>query len=296
MTAMKEYHIINPAAGHGTAPDEAKKTASADAILYYTTGVGDARAYLAKTLAGITEDVRVFAWGGDGTIGEVVSGIMDAGAADHAILTACPAGTGNDFVRMFADTAPGTELRLDLLSCADRYVLNMVNIGFDCEAAERMSVWKKKPFVRGPLAYIFGVLEVLTRLRGYPLKITYTDADGAVCTEEGLYLLCAAANGQYCGGGFRGAPTASLSDGFAEFLIVDHIPRKRIFSLIGLYRAGTHVDADGKPVPKIADVLRYVRASRITVSGMDIVCLDGDIARKNEIEINVVPGALRYMV
>ena len=296
VTAMKEYHIINPAAGHGTAPAAARKAASADAVLYCTTGVGDARRYLAKALSGITEDVRVFVWGGDGTIGEAVSGIMDAHAAGHAILTACPAGTGNDFVRMFSDTAPGTELRLDLLSCADRYVLNMVNIGFDCEAAHRMSAWKKKPFVRGPLAYIFGVLEVLLHLRGYPLRIAYTDLHGEEHTEEGLYLLCAAANGQYCGGGFRGAPTASLTDGWAELLIVDHIPHKRIFSLIGLYRAGTHVDAEGKPVPAIADVLRYVRASHIKVRGMDIVCLDGEILAGNEIDIAVLPGALRYMV
>lgn len=293
---MKEYHIINPAAGHGTAPEAAKKQASADAILYYTTGVGDARRYLAETLSGITEDVRVFVWGGDGTIGEVVSGIMDAGAADHAILTACPAGTGNDFVRMFADVGAGTEFRLDLLSCAGRYVLNMVNIGFDCEVAHRMSAWKKKPLIRGPLAYICAVVEVLTRLRGTSMKITYTDERGETYTEEGTFLLCAAANGQYCGGGFRGAPTASLSDGIAEFLIVDHIPRRRIFSLIGLYRAGTHVDADGTPVPAIADVLRYVHATNITVSGMDIVCLDGEILPLNEIDIAVVPGALRYMV
>lgn len=293
---MKEYHIINSAAGHGTAPDAAKKRASSDVILYYTTGVGDARRYLSQALSGITEDVRVFVWGGDGTIGEAVSGIMDANAAGHAILTACPSGTGNDFVRMFSGAEAGAEFRLDVLRCAGRYVLNMVNIGFDCEVADRMSAWKKKPFVRGPLAYLCAVVEVLTRLRGTPLHITYTDENGVTHTEEGTFLLCAAANGQYCGGGFRGAPTASLSDGLAEFLIVDHIPRRRIFSLIGLYRAGTHIGADGKPVPAIADVLRYIRASRIFVSGMEIVCLDGEIETAKEIDIAVVPGALRYMV
>ena len=293
---MREYHIINPAAGHGTAPEAAKKQASADAVLYYTTGVGDARRYLAETLSGITEEVRVFVWGGDGTIGEAVSGIMDANAAEHAILTACPAGTGNDFVRMFADLEAGTEFRLDLLSCADRHVLNMVNIGFDCEVAHRMSAWKKKPFIRGPLAYICAVVEVLTRLRGTSLHITYTDENGETHTEDGTFLLCAAANGQYCGGGFRGAPTASLSDGVAEFLIVDHIPRRRIFSLIGLYRAGTHIGSDGKPVAAIADVLRYIHATKISVSGMDIVCLDGEIETEKEIDIAVVPDVLRYMV
>ena len=82
----------------------------------------------------------------------------------------------------------------------------------------------------------------------------------------------------------------------AEFLIVDHIPRRRIFSLIGLYRAGTHIGDDGKPVAAIADVLRYIHATKISVSGMDIVCLDGEIETAKEIDIAVVPDVLRYMV
>lgn len=293
---MKEYHIINPAAGHGNALDEARKEASPDAILYTTTGVGDARRYLAETLYDITEDIRVFVWGGDGTIGEAVSGIMDAGAAEHAILTARSAGTGNDFVRIFADTEPGTELQLDLLSCGDRYVLNMVNIGFDCAIADRMNFWKKKPFIYGPLAYICAALEIIIKLQKTSMRIDYTDENGETHTEEGSFLLCAAANGQFCGGGFRGAPTARPDDGIANLLIVDMIPRRRILSLIGLYRAGTHVDENGVPVPAIADVLRYVRCRSAHISGMKIVCLDGEILPFGEIGIEVLPAALRYRV
>ena len=293
---MKEYHIINPAAGHGTALDAAKKQASPDAILYMTTGVGDARRYLAKTLADLAEDVSVFVWGGDGTIGEAVSGIMDADAADHAILTACPAGTGNDLVKMFSGEAHGTEYRLDLFSCGGRYVLNMVNIGFDCAVADRMSAWKKKPFIRGPLAYLCAALEVIIKLKKNSLHIEYTDEDGIDHVENGTFLLCAAANGQFCGGGFRGAPTASLTDGIAELLIVDMIPRRRILSLIGLYRAGTHVDEQGQPVPQIADVLRYIRCRRARISGMKIVCLDGEITQAEDLEITILPRTLRYMV
>lgn len=293
---MKEYHIINPAAGQGTASEAAKKQASADAILYYTTGIGDARRYLAQTLKDLTEDVRIYVWGGDGTIGEAVSGIMDANAAEHAILTACPAGTGNDFVRVLDGAAPGTEVRVDLFSCGDRHVLNMVNIGFDCAVADRMSVWKKKPLIRGAMAYLCAALEVIIKLRKTPLRIAYTDENGTEHTEEGTFLLCAVANGQFCGGGFRGAPTASLEDGLAELLIVDMIPRRRILSLIGLYRAGTHVDANGLPVPKIADVLRYVRCRRVQISGMQIACLDGEIVPMEQLEITMLPKALRYMV
>lgn len=291
---MKEYHIINPAAGQGTAPTAAKSRAAQDAVLYITTGIGDARRYLANELAGITEDVRIYVWGGDGTVGEAVSGIMDANAADHAILTACPAGTGNDFVRLFADTPADTELRIDLLQTEDRYVLNMVNIGFDCAVADRMNAWKKKPFISGSLAYICGVAEVLFKPLGTPMTVSYTDENGVSHTEENKLLLCAIANGQYCGGGFRGAPTASPEDGICELLIVDTIPRTRFLSLVGLYRAGTHVDADGTPVDKIADVLRYVRCREVTVSGMKLVCRDGEISENDTLTVKVLPRVLRY--
>ncbi|MBQ7983746.1 MAG: hypothetical protein IJ302_09250 [Clostridia bacterium] len=291
---MKEYHIINPAAGHGTAEAMAQARAASDAVLYNTTGVGDARRYLAQTLRGLAEDVRVFVYGGDGTIGEAVNGIMDAQAADHAILTAVPCGTGNDFVRMFADAAPDTEYRLDLLSCGDGYVLNMINIGFDCAVVDRTAVWKKKPFVRGGFAYICGILDVLFRPMGTPLRISYTDENGETHTEEGSFLLCAAANAQYCGGGFRGAPTASLTDGVAELLIVDLITRRRFFGLVGMYHDGTHIGADGLPVKKIADVLRYVRCKKAAISGMTQVCRDGEVAAAESLSFEVVPGVLRY--
>lgn len=296
---MREYHIINPAAGQGAAPAKARAAASDRAILYETAGVGDARRYLAKTLSGISEDVRVYVWGGDGTIGEAVGGIMDAGAQEHAILTACPAGTGNDFIRMFEDGASDEEYRLDIFavdggSGVRDYVLNMINIGFDCAVADSMAAWKKKPLIRGSLAYICAVAEVLFRPMGTEMTVKWTDPDGNVHTKSGKFLLCAAANGQYCGGGFRGAPTASLMDGTAELLIVDLISRRRFIGLVGMYRAGTHVDANGVPVPKIADVLHYIKCTSAEISGMEIVCQDGEIHRSDRLQFSVLPGAIRY--
>jgi len=89
---------------------------------------------------------------------------------------------------------------------------------------------------------------------------------------------------------------ACILFGLAELLIVDMIKRRRILSLIGMYRAGTHVDENGTPVPAIADVLRYVRCRSARITGMEIVCLDGEIVPVGELGIEILPGALRYCV
>ena len=104
------------------------------------------------------------------------------------------------------------------------------------------------------------------------------------------------ANGQYCGGGFRGAPTASMTDGVMELLIVDLITRRRFFGLVGMYHDGRHIDENGAVIAGVDDVLHYIRCSEIEFSGMDTVCRDGEIFRCGRQKLSVLPAAIRYRV
>ena len=56
------------------------------------------------------------------------------------------------------------------------------------------------------------------------------------------------------------------------------------------------MDENGTPVPAIADVLRYVRCRSVRITGMEIVCLDGEIVPVGELGIEILPGVLRYCV
>ncbi|MGM9624106.1 MAG: diacylglycerol/lipid kinase family protein [Eubacteriales bacterium] len=292
---MKEYHIINPAAGHGRAQSACTASPGADTVLYLTKAPGDARRYLSQILKTEQDEVRVIVWGGDGTIGEAAAGIMDAGANERAVLTARAFGTGNDFVRMFAGCAPDTEYRLDLLACHNGgYIVNMLNIGFDCSVVAMTDVWKKKPFIGGSLAYIISVLDVLRRPLGTEMRVVWTDENGVSHTEEGTFLLCAAGNAQYCGGGFRGIPCASLTDGYADLMLVRTVTRRRFFGLVGRYHAGTHLDSGGNPIPSAADIISCHRCTDASFTGMRQVCCDGEVSRETEFSFHVMPGVLRY--
>ena len=98
---------------------------------------------------------------GDGTFGEVVNGAVGVSGVSVGVV---PIGTGNDFVRNFSSgelffdidaQIDGQEERIDILKCNDKYAVNMINIGFDCEVVKKKEVFNKKPFMPSKLAYIF---------------------------------------------------------------------------------------------------------------------------------------------
>lgn len=292
---MKEYHIINPAAGQGAGKTACTAQADENTVIYETKAPGDARTYLAEHLRAEAGEVRVIVYGGDGTIAEAVSGIMDADAAEKAVLTARPTGTGNDFVRMFRDTPPDTEYRLDVFACnGGNYAVNVVNIGFDCTVVDKTATWKTCPFISGTLAYIMGVIEVLCHPLGTEATVEWVDEAGETHTAEGKFLLCAAANAQYYGGGFRAAPCADASDGLADLLLVRVITRRRFFGLVGKYHDGKHIGADGKPIPSVADVITYTRCRSARFSGMKQLCRDGEVSDGNTLSFTVLPRVIRY--
>ncbi len=293
---MKQYHIVNPAAGQGTAKRACTAKADENTVIYETTGKGDARCYLARVLAEETEDCRVTVWGGDGTVGEAVSGVIDAHAADRVLLSVHPSGTGNDLVRMFRGEPKGSVHTLDVVACADgTHVLNMINIGFDCAVVTRTAIWKKRPLISGTLAYLCGVVDVFLRPLGTQLTIRWVDTDGASHEKSGRFLLCAIGNAQYCGGGFRGVPCASLYDGVADIMLVHMVPRIRFLGLVGKYRAGTHIE-NGRPAKGCEDVIEYIRCTDAVISGMQHICRDGEVSDAASLSFSVLPSVIRYEV
>ncbi len=174
----------------------------------------------------------VVAVGGDGTINEVVNGLM-ACTAPRPALGIVPAGSGSDFARTIGlPREPlaaldvlwrGATRRIDVgaIECrpldpghgpelVHRYFVNMAGCGASGRVVQRFARWR----LAGAAGY--GVAAALTALDyRWPLVEIAFDASPARRVRLNLLFIC---NGCYCGGGMHVGKGASPDDG--ELLVV----------------------------------------------------------------------------
>ena len=159
---MKHVFVVNPCAGgHDGSGELAIKIHDIlrEAEVYTTVAPRDATRFVRRWLddhAG--EAVRFYACGGDGTLNEVVSGVMAAKSDGRSVEVACyPCGSGDDFVRYwqgvdFTDIAAlvdGEAVPVDVMRLGDRYCVNTLNYGFEAEVCHTMATVRRVPLVGG---------------------------------------------------------------------------------------------------------------------------------------------------
>jgi len=306
------HFFINPAAGQGKGIDKLtesiEQTAAALQMQYEihgTTAVGDGEAKaraIAEKLGG--EPARFYACGGDGTLNEIINGVS---GFDNIAVGCVPIGTGNDMVRNFQDGGDflnikqqllGKEVRVDLMEYSGdiggrqqtRYCANMFNIGFDCNVVELAGRLKKKPLISGSFAYLLAVLGIFIKKKGVRLKVT----EGEEVLADGEVLLCAIANGKYCGGGLKTSPQSVIDDGFFDLNIIRDVTRRTFLRLFLKYMKGTHLQVPG--VEKIIHIRKSVKLKLAPKDEAIFLCADGEISQAGAVEFQMIPGGLRFIV
>ena len=299
-------YVMNPAAGNGRYLDGARRAAEeAGAEVHLTERSGECSDYIAEACLH-DPDTHFVVYGGDGTAGEAATGIMMAGAGKRASITIVPAGSGNDFVRGIAafDPPEGQDhIMLDMISVNGRYVLNMLNIGFDCEVAAESEELRRKHTMNNSASYIAGVAKILTKKPTIKTGMSFhgiwpNGSEDLIDEEhmEGEFLLTAVANCPYCGGGFKGLPTADPTDGFMDILVVKNISRAKFLSVVGSYRAGTHINPETRALtPAFMPIAEYRRCKAFTLDTVSRICLDGEIIPACGVRAEIIPEALRYV-
>jgi len=272
----RQIHLINPTACGGKHAAAAKRLAEqtkGEVVLSQYSGF--AEDYAAE-LFSKDPYAHLVVYGGDGTICETVNGIMKSKNNQIASFSVIPTGSGNDF-SAFANHAAGLKkselVRLDLCRANDRYFMNVMNIGFDCNVVHRTHKMKKNPLIRGKIKYIVGLAEEFAVKSTVPAKITLDNGEPL----DTAVLLTVCANGRFYGGGFAAAPLADLTDGLMDVVVVKDIPRLRFLSLVGDYKKGSFVEPDGTVKEKFEEILIYRRCSEYRVSGIERYCIDGEI-------------------
>jgi diacylglycerol kinase (ATP) len=243
----------------------------------------------------------VIAMGGDGTVHEVVNGLMHIPAERRPVLGVVPVGSGNDFahslgVPMQSDLALAHALHtepsfVDIGRMTDEngrveYFDNTVGVGFDAVVTIRSH---KLPVVRGFLMYLTAVIQTIL-LNHEPAKMKL-EADGE--SWEQINLMVTVCNGPREGGGFLIAPDAKIDDGTLNYAMIAKVSRPMMFRLIPEVMKGTH--GRFKQVKLGACKKLSLRSERQVY-----IHTDGEIytsfgSNLHKLDFEVLPGALQVV-
>lgn len=294
--------ILNPKAGRGQGTrlrEQLKRLLSEEALraetgssgrsftweIIETVSSGSGTRQAAQAVADGAEVVA--AAGGDGTLGEVLNGIVGTGA----MLGLLPLGTGNDCARYLGI---GTDLeravqtllygkprRADLGYGQGRWFVNVAGCGFDAVVAERVN--RGNRFLRGTAAYIAAVIQTLFTYRAAEMRLTL---DGE--SRELQAMMCSIANTTSYGGGMLIAPDAEIDDGVFDICILLKAGRLEFLRAFPRVFRGTHVTH-----PKV----RMLRAKHILIESKPAlpILIDGDVFGTTPVEFTLHPGKIEIM-
>lgn len=250
---QKPKVIYNPAAGKGSA---GKKLPSVEALLKergfaydlaLTVGPGHA-----QTLAGqAAEEGRdlVIAAGGDGTVNEVINGLMEArtNGRGRPALGVLPVGRGNDFAfgvgipqdtRQACDTLVANQRRaIDIgrVTGGDypggRYFGNGIGLGFDTVVGFEAA---KIRYLQGAASYLAALVKTIFLYARAP--VYEVDIDGQI--ERRPFLMVSVMNGRRMGGAFLMAPDGHPGDGSFDLCLAGSVSQARILPLALKFLSG----------------------------------------------------------
>lgn len=176
----------------------------------------------------------VVAAGGDGTLHEVVNGVVRSGQQSRCAVAVVPFGTANDFAAMcdipLDDPLKALELiesdpiHIDLGRMNDRLFVNVASGGFGAEVTAETSAEAKQ--VLGGFAYFLKGLASVTNINPRHVEI---NAPGFAWS--GAVLSLSVGNGRQAGGGFQVCPNALLNDGLLDVVVVPEVARDSLLAL-----------------------------------------------------------------
>ncbi len=201
--------------------------------------------------AGLEGYDTVVAIGGDGTVHEVINGLMRVAPNHRPKLGIVPIGTGNDFayaggvnmdpMQAMARVFKGTARPVDVGTIRDNnnrleYWNNTVGIGFD----GKINIMSRK--ISGLYGFILYFTATLrTVLQDYESSQMKIWIDDQPMDERGI-LMFTFGNGPREGGGFLTTPASKVDDGIFDYVSIKHISRISILQLIPKVMNGTHVN------------------------------------------------------
>jgi lipid kinase YegS len=248
---------------------------------------GDARRFAAE--AG--EADLLIAAGGDGTLNEVVHGLMDPSKTARPALGVVPLGTANDFAtgcgiprdpeEALVLCMKGQGVPIDIGKANEHWFLNAASVGFGAEVTATTPPELKR--LLGQAAYTVMGAILAMNVHHYRGRLILPDRE---ITASGPVAIVG--NGRQTGGGIQVAPRALIDDGLLDLLVVRQIPA---MALLTAARELQELSPDG-------EYISYWQTPWAEVYPEEAipVNLDGEPVRFSSVRYEAVPRAIRLIV
>lgn len=290
--------ILNPWAGRGTGAKVIQRVmqAATDQGLDYHVMLTSRPRHaveIAREAAGSYD--RVVAVGGDGTVHEVVNGLLAASnEASTMPLGIVPIGSGDDFAnhlrlpahsieKCVARIAHGQPHPLDAGRVNDEYFMNEVGIAFEAQVTVESH---KVTAPIGPLLYLVAIFRAMGSYTQPRLHVRWQGGE-----VQRQMLMVSVANGHRAGGGLQIAPDADCRDGMFDLLMADALGRAEMLRLLPKVYQGKHVGEE--PVT----IVRTPWVSVASDSPLPVHA-DGEVlwTDTRHVECKLLPGKLRVIL
>ena len=290
--------IVNPASRGGRGASDWPAAASALRSHFgsfecrFTAGPGDA-ARIARKEAERGRELLV-AFGGDGTISESASGILESGLPTE--LGILPHGTGGDLVRSLplpkrlADAAHalrhGRSVAIDVGRVLfddgrEKSFVNSASFGLSAEVARRVSR-------REGGGYITETVKAASEFHHPEIELTVDSGPRRRLRITTVSLH----NGRFFGGGMKMAPEARLTDGLLDLVVVRKLSLSKLVRESPLLYLGAHL---GLPEVEHGRV-SVVEARSVNPGAEILVEIDGEVEHRLPARFEIRPRALRIRV
>ena len=290
---MKIFLILNPAAGKNKGEKAVKKAlplleskgiqSEVQTSNYEGHSIQLARDFDPSKYDGI---VGV---GGDGTLFEILNGLLKKHETFDLPIGQIPVGTGNSFskdldIQSVEDAvekiAGGNTRKVDVgffkYPEGENYFINLLGTGFVANVAHRAKKYK----TLGPMSYVLGVFEEVVQLKPVPLEMTI---DGTVYQRD--YIFAEICNSTKTGGNMIMAPDAQIDDGLLDIILLNNISKLNLLKVFPQIFKGTHIHDSHAETFK-------GRHIKIVTETPQRLTPDGEVFGTTPIEVSILPSKI----
>jgi diacylglycerol kinase family enzyme len=300
---MKHLFIINPQAEEvygrvDEIEDDIKSFFNGNPGLSYSIHVSrwkrDASGYTLRYLSDAAEMVRVYAMGGNGTLFEVINGVV---GLPNAQVAWYPLGNANSLLYAFGGAEYSSAFQslrnlslspvvtLDTIRAGNHYITNNAVIGSGADAFQKgADLARQTKLPRG-----------FCQLAATLLDAFLTRETPSYCIEieqkkiEDVFQSILIANIPSFGAGIKPAVDALFNDGYMDLYTVKNVPRHLLVRVVWDYESGNY--------KKWPEYISHYRCKRLRISSASsmTISLDGNLFYDNSMEFEMCPCSLDFV-